>query len=97
MEMTKVELLFPKDMVQFVVNNDSEMKLKQNALLLYPYIDGNVISYGKAAELLSINKFDLINLYGKMGFAYHNISIEEVEDDAQVVKALREEANDSSF
>jgi len=26
---------------------------------------------------------------GKMGFAYHNMNIEEIEDDIQTVQALR--------
>lgn len=89
MEMTKVEINVPKDMKPFVVTKDADVQLKRNALLLYPYIENNTISHGKAAELLGMHKLDLITLYGKIGLAYFDMDIDEVEEDMETIKKLR--------
>ena len=89
MEMTKVELLVPKEMVPFVATKDSNIKLKQNALLLYPYIERDIISYGKAAELLEVNKLDLLDLYGRMGLVYFDMDVEEINEEIDTIKSLR--------
>ena len=39
---------------------DKEEQITRNAMLVYPYIKRGVISHGKAAEMLGINKIDLI-------------------------------------
>ena len=92
MEMTKIEIDVPSEIIQFVVTNDAEIQKKRNALLLYPYIENRTISYGKAAELLGMRKIDLINLYGTMGIAYFMMDIAEVEKDLQTIKSLRGKA-----
>jgi len=89
MEMIKVEIDVPKDMIPFVVTKDADVQLKRNALLLYPFIQNNTISNGKAAELLGMHKLDLIDLYGKMGLAYFDMDIDEVEEDIETIKKLR--------
>lgn len=40
---------------------------ERNAMLPYPYILKQVISHGRAAEILGIRKNDLIDIYDKMG------------------------------
>ena len=89
MEMTTVEINVPKDMKPFIATKDTDTELKRNALLLYPYIENNTISHGKAAELLGMNKLDLIALYGKIGLAYFDMDIDEVEKDVETIKKLR--------
>ena len=89
MEKTRVEILVPKEMASFVVINDSDTELKRNALLLYPHILDNSISHGKAAELLGINKIDLIVLYGKMGLSYLDEDMGEIEADLQAIRKVR--------
>jgi len=89
MEKTRVEILVPKEMASFVVINDSDTELKRNALLLYPHILDNSISHGKAAELLGINKIDLIVLYGKMGLSYLDEDMDEIEADLQAIRKVR--------
>ena len=41
-----------------------DLWLKQRAMLLYSYIQRDVISHGKAAEILEMDKWSLIQLYG---------------------------------
>ena len=89
MEMTRVEIDIPKDMMPFVTTNNTDIQLKRNALILYPYIENRTISHGKAAELLGMPKFDLISLYGKMGIAYFNTDIDEVNEDVAVIRQVK--------
>lgn len=55
--------------------------MERNALLLYPYIRDNVISHGKAAEILGIPKYDLIEIYDHLGLAYLDMDISEIEEE----------------
>jgi predicted HTH domain antitoxin len=89
MEMVRVEINIPKDMTQFVVTSDSNIQVKRNALLLYPYIENRTISHGKAAELLGMPKLDLISLLSGMGIAYFNMDIEEVDGDMATIRQIR--------
>ena len=90
MEMAMVEINVPKDMIPFVAVKDAEGQIKRNALLLYQYIANNTISHGRAAELLGMHKLDLIDMYGKMGLSYYDMKLEEIEEDAETIKELRE-------
>jgi len=59
---------FDKDMPKKLKSMDfSDLLIKRNVLLLYPFIANNTISHGKAAELLGMRKIDLIEVYEKMG------------------------------
>lgn len=55
--------------------------MERNALLLYPYIRDNIISHGKAAEILGIPKYDLIEIYDHLGLAYLDMDISEIEEE----------------
>lgn len=72
---------------------DSNDELKRNALLLYPYIHNNIISHGRAAEILGIKKLDLIDLYDHMGFPYFDMDIGEVMQDIQTFRSLKKKAS----
>lgn len=89
MSMKKIEINIPEGMVSYISIKNEEAILKQNAMILYPYIQDNTISYGKAAELLGIHKLDLIALYGKLGISYLQESVEEITSDLQAIKKLR--------
>ena len=94
MEYATIQVTVPKAMQGFfsddyvVENNDA---LKRNALLLYPYIHNNVISHGRAAEILGVKKLDLIDLYDEMGFPYFDLDISEVMQDIQTFRSLKKE------
>ena len=90
MNLRRVENQVPEAMVPFVLMADNETQLEQNAMLLYPHIQRGTISHGKAAEILGIHKLDLIALYGKLGLDYMNVSKEELEEDLQTIKKVRE-------
>lgn len=91
MAMTDVNIKVPDGMVMYVNPKNQHSELMRNALLLYPYINDNTISHGKAAEILGIAKHDLIELYDNLGLAYLNMDIEEVEEDVANWERLKGE------
>ena len=79
MELTNIEICVPKEMKTFLLNENTSDEIKRNALILYPYIKDLTISHGRAAEILGIPKWDLIELYEDIGIPYLDMDISEVE------------------
>ena len=86
MNMVTVQLEIPEDMIPYVNNNN---KLRQNAILLYPYILDKTISHGRAAEILGISKLDLIDLYADLGFPYFDLTMNELDKDLETSHSLK--------
>ena len=84
----------PEEIMDFMVCDNKSDELRRNALLLYPFIKNETISHGRAADILGISKWELIELYGSEGIPYIDQSWDEVEQDAaniaKCVKALQE-------
>lgn len=89
MELKKIEINVPEEMVPFMLLTDGEAQLKRNAMLLYPYIQDCTISHGKAAEILGIHKIDLIALYGRMGLPYFQEENVDLDTDILAIKNMR--------
>lgn len=83
MELVNIEICVPKEMKIFLMNENSSDELRRNALILYPYIKDMTISHGRAAEILGIPKWDLIELYEDIGLPYLDMDISEVEKEVQ--------------
>ena len=62
----------PDNMTDFISQQpiDDLTEFKRAAFMLYAYIDAGIMSHGKAAELLGVDKFRLINFYDKYGLDY---------------------------
>ena len=89
MNMQAVSIKIPDSMVEYTaVENESE-ELQRNAMILFPYIQNETISHGKAAQILGINKLDLIALYSTLGIPYLDQTKEELQNDLAVLKKLR--------
>jgi len=94
MEYATIQLKVPKEMQVYFSDDyafESDDELKRNALLLYPYIHNNIISHGRAAEILGIKKLDLIDLYDDMGFPYFDMDITDVIRDIQTFRTVKKE------
>ncbi|MBQ9526057.1 MAG: UPF0175 family protein, partial [Fretibacterium sp.] len=50
------------------------------------------ISHGRAAEILGVNKIDLIEFYGSMGIPYINQTPEEIEEELRAYHEQEEMA-----
>ena len=90
--MIDVKIQVPDGMVSYVITNDEQLELTRNAMLLYPYIKDLTISHGKAAEILRIRKYELIDLYGKLGLPYLDQDMNEIDGEVQYGKKMEEAA-----
>ena len=90
MEMITIPVTIPKNMVPYIGLEDNGFTFEQNAMLLYPLIQNLMISHGKAAEILGVRKWDLIEFYNKMGIPYLNQSEEELEEEIAGFAKLKE-------
>ncbi len=88
MEMTTVQLQVPIAMKPYIATSPDE-ELVQRALLLHPFIKNLTISHGRAAEILGITKWQLIELYANEGIAYFDMPWSEVEEDVATYKRLK--------
>ena len=88
--MAVVSMEIPDEMLEFAMPSNKDEQLRINAMILYPYILQGMISHGRAAEILGIFKIDLITLYGKMGLSYIDMSEDEMEEELETVKYLKE-------
>ena len=58
-------------------------------MIVYPYVQNGTISHGKTAELLRMNKIELVQLYGKMGLAHFDETAEELEEELTMLGEFR--------
>jgi predicted HTH domain antitoxin len=86
--MINVQIDVPKALMPFVSPKDEREKLVRNAMIIFPFIRDETISYGRAAEILAIKKIELIQLYGSLGLPYFDQTKEELEDDLQNIKSV---------
>lgn len=70
MALVDINIKVPVEMAVYLEPSGKVTELERNAMLLYPYILKQVISHGRAAEILGIRKNDLIDIYDKMGVSY---------------------------
>jgi hypothetical protein len=92
MTMTEVSISVPQMMAEYTVSDDEKTNLTRNAMILFPYIQNDTISHGKAAQILGIHKMDLIALYSNLGLPYLDQTSDELESDVATLKELRRKA-----
>lgn len=90
--MKAISIKIPDTIAEYAVVEDENAILTRNAMILFPFIKNEVISHGKAAELLGIHKMDLIALYSSLGIPYLDQTKEELESDVAVLKKLRRQS-----
>lgn len=89
MTLTEVNIKVPTGMTMYLKPQNEHSELVRNALLLYPYINDKTISHGKAAEILGILKYELIEIYDDIGLAYLSQDIEEIEEEIKAWEKLK--------
>ena len=85
--MMNVQIDIPEALLPFASPKDEREKLVRNAMI-FPFIQDETISYGRAAEILNLKKMDLIELYGSLGLPYFRQTKEELEEDLQNIKSV---------
>ena len=87
--MQTVSIKIPNKMIEYNIGQDESEELIRNAMILFPYIQKQIISHGKAAQILGIHKMNLIALYSKLGIPYLDQTKEELEIDLSIFKKIR--------
>ena len=90
MTMQSVSITIPDKMVEYATVKNENAELMRNAMILFPYIQNETISHGKAAQILGIHKMDLIALYSNLGIPYFDQTKEELESDIATLRKLRD-------
>lgn len=88
LDMMTIPLTVPKGMAPFLDDTRQDHSFERNAMMLYPFIQNLTISHGKAAEILGVHKFDLIDFYASMGMPYLRQSVEELEEELADIRKL---------
>lgn len=86
--MINIQIDIPETLLPFASPKNEREKLLRNAMIIFPFIQDETISYGRAAEILNLNKIDLIKLYGSLGLPYFNQTKEELEEDLKNIKLI---------
>lgn len=79
----EVTVKLPVDAVQYLVPTEETLRTEQHALMMYPYIKNGLLSHGRVAEILNMNKYELISIYARFGIPYINLSSEELNEDIE--------------
>ena len=75
MKTVNIQLAVPEGMIPYFADEDS---FERNAMLIYPLIRNMIISHGRAAEILGVQKRTLIEYYNSLGIPYLNQSRDEI-------------------
>lgn len=86
--MINIQINIPEALLPFASPKNEREKLLRNAMIIFPFIQDETISYGRAAEILNLNKIDLIKLYGSLGLPYFNQTKEELEEELKNIKLI---------
>lgn len=89
MEMVNFPVRVPKDMVPFLTTYGQEQDFERNALMLYGLIKSGRMSHGRAADILGVRKWDLIEFYNSRGLPYLDQSKEELLAELAVFDELK--------
>ena len=87
-ELVEYKLNIPSELTFYLSKSDKKTEQQRNALLLYPYIHNQTISHGRAAEILGMNKYELIDIYEDLGMPYYNMDFAEIEDELETFHEL---------
>jgi predicted HTH domain antitoxin len=89
MNTIKIEMNVPESLTAYININDLAYQKKIQELMIYDLIKEDKISFGKAAEILEINKLSLITDLGNLGIPYFDCNIEDIKEDIENLKQLK--------
>ena len=90
MEMTTIPITVPRGLIPYLEEKDQAQSFARKAMIIYPFIKNLTISHGRAAEILGVHKFDLIDFYCSMGLPYLDQSPEDLDEEISGFALLKE-------
>ena len=91
MQLQEATIQITADMQPYINAKRAEIGFQQRAMLLFPYIQNGTISHGRAAKILGMTKWSLIQLYGSLGIPYIDMDAAELERDIATALAASED------
>ena len=88
MEMMTISVTVPKEMVPYLDDRAENRSFERNAMMLYPFIRNLTLSHGRAAEILGVHKFDLIDYYASLGLPYLSQPVGDLDDEIADIHRL---------
>ena len=88
MKTVNVQLTVPEEMAPFLDDSEQNRSFERNAMMLFPFIQKQTISHGRAAEILGVHKFDLIDFYASLGMPYLHQSVSELEEELADIRSF---------
>ena len=85
MQSRRFEIEIPDTIAGFFQMDDEKIKMRVNKLLLADLARQGIISFGKAAEIIGIDKMAFIAEMSHMGIPYFDGTVSEVISDAETV------------
>ena len=89
MAAAEIRIKVPEQMLVYLQSETAQEEMQRNAMIMYPYIRNGVLSHGRAAQILGMKKWDLIELYNRLGCPYLS-DVSDLEEDLRTVEALKE-------
>ncbi len=88
MKTVNIQLTVPEGLAPYLDDSERDHSFERNAMLLYPFIQKQAISHGRAAEILGVHKFDLIDFYASLGMPYLHQSVKELEAELADIRSF---------
>ena len=82
LNLVKIEIEVPEILLNYINYSDKEYHKRIQELMLYQLITEDKISFGKAAEILGIDKISFIANMSKIGISYYDNDISDVVQDS---------------
>lgn len=89
MALVDVNIKVPMEMAVYLNSSGQVLEMERNAMLLYPYILKQVISHGRAAEILGICKNELIEIYDRLGFSYLDLIMDDLDVELEAYRKIK--------
>lgn len=87
--MSTVQLELADDLVALLRESDRPIEAAVRELIVFELYRRGAISGGRAAELLDIDRLALIRRASALGIPFIDLTEEEWEEEARLVKSLR--------
>ena len=86
MQSRRFEIEIPGAIAEYLQLDDEKINMQVNKLLLADLVRQGIISFGKAAEIIGIDKMAFITEMDQMGIPYFDGNISEVLCDGETIQ-----------
>ncbi len=86
----QISVALDKNFLSFVAKKEKDIPAKIKELSILELYRRKEISSGKAAELLSMKRFEFVRYASRLGIPYFDMSEEELERDLEAARKIYE-------